>query len=204
MNRSLVVLALLSSATTAYAGPVLLAAFDNHVHGPGYVFPETQVQFILELVGSEDYVDLGTGYYWSDGDTGTIDLTPSTDPGFPLFAELITNGVDDRLGDGIIWTHQGYGGGVLYDALESDILGLTPDLTGSRLDFVRLIVRSVEFEPEIMPDDRIGYRVNYDLTFQFYGVAVPEPSTLFCILGGLAAILGRILPRRNHDMKVQL
>ena len=53
---------------------------------------------------------------------------------------------------------------------------------GYELDFVRLIVRSVHFEPWLSD----GVTVNYGLTYEFYGSVVPEPETLGLLCAGLS------------------
>ncbi len=199
MKRLLVVLALLSSASIASAGPALLGSFDGHLHGPGSAPADPSVAFVLEIEGAESYAQIGETLFWGEGGTGIVDFTPDSEPDFSTFASLLTNGSDDILKDGVFWES----GGVLSPNLESALFSGLPGFIGYELTLIRLNVHDVHFTPfQLLGLE--GLSVNYSLTYEFYGTPVPEPSTLFCISGGLIAILGPTFQRRNSDIEVLL
>ena len=187
--------AILVSLGTSRAGPVLLASLDetSGISSSGTGPPaEPRVQFVLELAPQPTVLGfrVGLGVFWEDGDTGAIDFTPETDNGFVGFAGFATNGIDDWLSDLIIFPDGGGGGG---GAPESVRLLMTPDLVGYQLDFLRLIVHDLtieEFSPVDRPDLQ-GIRVLANLTYEFYGALIPEPTTITVLATGLVFVSWR-------------
>lgn len=191
------VVAFIVSSGIARAGLVLLATHD--VQGGGGVAPqdEMRVQFVLELLVQDSFppgARLGTGIFWRDGDSGTVDFAPQTDPDFLFLAALATNGVND---DYFIYTSWPDGTGGAGGGVESRLFGHNPhageppDLVGYELELIKLTVDNLDFEP--WPgDDGDGYFVHVDLRYEFFGSVIPEPATLvFLIWAGMIKSIGR-------------
>lgn len=186
------------SSGVVRAGMVLLASFD--IHGEPAHAPETEqrVEFFLELrpfdadpPGSR----LREGTFWSEGEQGIHEFSALDTAEFALFADLATNGVNDKY---LLYTFWPGGIGSAQGGFESRLfgrepaLGELPDLFGFELDLVRISVRNVDFEPWPMPDPT-GFEVTYDLTYEFYGTPIPEPGTLLLLVSG-----GMIKLTRRH------
>ena len=90
--------------------PVLLATFDNHLFRAASAPAEPRVEFVLEVVGQESHAMLGRGIFWEEGEQAIVDFNSSMTPGYDIFADLITNGTNDLLRDGVLWSM----GGVLH------------------------------------------------------------------------------------------
>lgn len=133
-------------------------------------------------------VQLGRGVFWEQGDTGSVEFGAATDPGFEVFADLATNGMDDVFGDGVFWPT----GGVISRSLESEVFQGSPDLVGFELDFVRLSVRQVDFTPFESPTGVPGVTVDYDLTYDFFGHPIPEPSSIILVGPGAVGLMIRV------------
>lgn len=114
--------------------------------------------------------ELGRGTLWDSDTHGVFDFSVLNAPRFEAVSNGLTNGVDDYISVLVEWPGVG-GGGFLHS--ESQLLSGSPDLTGTRLDFVRLVVDELAIEPWLE-----GFFANTDVTFEFWGTVVPEPSTL--------------------------
>ncbi|GEM_PF-1959705 len=164
---------------TANAAPILLASHSSDVAGGGAPESEPQVEFILQLPGSlEDKYGLGVGAFWEA--PGQLDFTNAGDPGFAIFALSATNGIAEEFR---FWDLFPSGGGhISPPAPESLLFGVSPDLFGYELTQVRLIVENLVFQPWT-PDplnnpDLQGFTYSAEITYEFYGLPVPEPSSL--------------------------
>jgi hypothetical protein len=128
---------------------------------------------------------------WTDGESGSYDITPSNEPLFAEFASVLTNGANDNfmlltrmLGNG------GDGGTV---ASESHFFPSGHDLAGNQLDFVRLDVSNVHIwtiDPSVHWQ---GWSA--DVTYEFWGTPLPEPATALPIL--FTALMGCRRRRRR-------
>ena len=193
MNRKRILTATLLFAVfalpvRAYEEPILLASFNVRA-GLGTTPPPTdrRVAFVIG-VGTKDTIGLpidevGDQVFWSHGSSGVVDFTAKNEKDFPSFASSVTDGAND-----ILYTlaalAPGGGGGNGGGGFESDKLcktypcvGRPPDLLGYRLDILRLIVRSVDFE-RFEPKPGFFIDVRYDIAYEFYGTPIPEPHTL--------------------------
>jgi hypothetical protein len=190
--RIIHVLPMLICVPTAIASPMLLASYNRPVEGGLAPALIPEAEFILQLpTGDPPDPDpgLGAGIYWREGGTDTIDFTPQNSPTFPVFAIAATNGTPD---DFRFWNLLPPGGGSgSAPMLESTLFGRSPDLVGNTLDYVRLTVRSLQFQhwvPDPDLPDVQGFLYTADLTYEFFGTPVPEPMTaVMLIVAALAA-----------------
>ena len=173
---------------------------------------EMRVQFVLEIFAQDSFPPgprLGTGIFWRDGDSGTVDFAPETDPDFLSLAVLATNGVNDDYRIHTNWPDGAGGGGGGFESRlfgRSPHAGEPPDLVGYELELIRLTVENVNFEP--WPgDDGDGYFVLADLRYEFFGSVIPEPATLVLLVGGIAYLvpsrLRRFRTRKNRMPRVK-
>ncbi|NOS99242.1 MAG: PEP-CTERM sorting domain-containing protein [Phycisphaerales bacterium] len=182
---------LLWAATTlhsarVFADSMMLASFDTFEGGSAAPESRFQVQVVLRhdfFVPPRDALKLGEGVWWQDGDAGSVDFASSNAPNFDSFAARLIDGVDGFLYPTILASHGGAGGG----APESYFLNAFPDLIGSGIDFIRLIVNDVSIEPwESFPGNGIdGIQWFVDSTYEIWGRPVPEPGTLALVVFGL-------------------
>ena len=140
----------------------------------------TRVSLFLEH-DSEDFtqvLQLGVGQqYWAAGDSGTYDFTPTNTQYFKDFASLLTDGQDELLLE-YLYVEDCGGGNIGGDAESSRLRG-APDLIGSNLEFIRLVVNNISREPYTPPCDcGPGTRFDANINWQFWGTPVPEPTTL--------------------------
>jgi hypothetical protein len=175
---------------------MLLSSFNQHAFGGGAVNCQgDSVQFFLEH-DSENFthiVNLGKDLrFWEHSESGQFDFASSNSPDFAEFAQLVTDGHNDFI------VTLGYvfacgGGGPGYQ--EADVLGGDPDLSGTRLEFVRLIVADLTLEPQEHPCN-CGTSIHYDanLIWEFWGTPVPEPAAIVLLTVGLL-FLSRRSPR---------
>lgn len=172
------------------AGPVLLASFDFTVDTQ---IPRTdRVGFVLQFLeadnnflnigpavgGLTDDFRLGPSLFWKTGETGGLEFDASTTQDFDVFANLLTDGIDDSLL--VFWRWERDGGFAGKGDLESEILGLRPDLFGNTIERIRMSVNDIFIDPIDPFMSSVRVRVTYD----FEGTPIPEPST-----GGMAILL---------------
>jgi len=189
---------ILASGAAAQAEPVLLGSFDYRLDDVlieeaqiGFVLQHTDVGGILAvdgppLGGMSDDVRLGPSIFWEDGESGVLEFTSSSDPRFDEFTNLLTDGVDDSLI--VFWEWiigDGFGGN---GALESELFGLDTDLIGNDIELIRLTVHEVSIGP-FMPGN---LPVAFDVTYDFFGTPVTEPSTTILLIVGSAYLGCRI------------
>jgi len=193
----IVLVALLSSAATAAAGPVLLASVDVR-GGQGADSPpvDQRVAFVLALfpdfTPDTQHDGFGDDAFWGDGAVGFVDFTAYNEDDFAEFADLATNGTNNFY---LFFAQLAGGGGAGGGAPESNWLcpsypcdDRPPDLYGNRLDFVRLVVHSVDFE-RFEPEPGSVVDLVYDLTYEFYGTPIPDPETLVLSTIGVCVVL---------------
>jgi hypothetical protein len=180
---------MLAGGVPVNAGPVLLASYDEVFAGGTAPQSIAEVQFVLQLspdvpLAIEELSGLGAGIWWEEGDQGAIDFTRDTSAAFPDFAAAATDGIDSRFAS-LTGFFEGNDHGVI--APESTLFGRSPDLVGYELELVRLIVREVRFEPLII-DAFEGFSVESDISYQFYGSPIPEPSAVILLAGGVLVL----------------
>lgn len=186
---------LLASSETLTAEPVLLASYDFTSEGGHAPESDPRVEFILQLPTTfppSDFFGLGVDMdiFWEDGDQGSFDFSAGTDEAFDDFALFATDGIEDNFTIFDLFP-SGSGGGTP-PSPESVLFGVSPDLVGNELQLVRLIVHEVSFEPWV-PDpvqypEIEGFLYSADLTYEFYGTPIPEPTTLIVLACGLVII----------------
>lgn len=125
---------------------------------------------------------LGAGTRWRDGDGGTVTFNCDNSDAFADFAEYAANGLEDQIR---FWDlADGLGGNGSAFTPESEVFNRNPDLVDHRLTMVRLTVDSLRFEPWIPPwaPGCEGFLYSGDITWQFYGTRLPEPSSVILAL----------------------
>lgn len=192
----------LSMAGAASAGPVLLGSFDR-VDGSGSTgITDPRVQLGIAVLPINDLPDsvsldmiLFSDSFLEEGGSGTFDFDRHNSDLFAEFADLFTNGVDDRLVLSTVWSGFGHVG--IQTRFESfffdrDIpAGEVPDFAGYELDFIRLVIRSVDIEP-LTIQGLDGFRASLDYSYEFHGTPIPEPATfLLLVSGGMFNLIRR-------------
>jgi hypothetical protein len=182
MRIKLAIVASLCIAQPVLAGPVLLASFNKDANAGGGSGPilDDHVQFVLQLPTSPPFgtpvdpnVGVGAGTYWASGSSGSARFNVDNDPLMSTFGTLATDGMDTWIG---IYTQ--WGG---YVQPESEVFGRAPDLMGYGLSEIELVARFVEVIPL---SDLGGSMVYWDVTYNFYGMPIPEPSTTLLLSMG--------------------
>lgn len=204
MKRSIAMVALLSSATYGYAGPVLIASSQITQGGTRPLVSETQVEFILSALssGGINQASLGEGIFWNPSNHGVVEFTPNTNAGFTFVEEILTNGIEDQVFANTRWTDQG-AGGVVYS--ESLFFGgqpggnAVPDLAGYDLVSIRLIVNDFRADEVFVSPGVSVLEFTADLQYEFLGVPVPDaPTGGLLPFGAALAIAARGWLRRSQ------
>ncbi len=182
-----------TGSTLAEAEPILLASFDALVNGGHAPETDPRVEFVLQLPSTfppSAFFGIGQGVFWGADDEGSYNLRRENDPEFHNFAQFATDGIKDIFH---LWGLFPNGSGGGSPGSESELFGRAPDLQGFELDYVRLNVHSIEFEPWIpFPDVepvKQGFTYQAEITYEFYGI--PEPSTLLLLLMSVAFAANR-------------
>lgn len=186
------------SVATVTADPILLASYETTGGIEISVASEPLVRLALELSTSSPPYEsfrLGMGVMWEDNDAGVIDFAASTDDAFEGFAGLALNGIDDEFAVLVLFQDQGGGSG----GPESQLFGGSPDLVGNELEFVRLIVHDLQIEPSAQFP--LGFKVDYDLTYEFFGSLVPEPHTVALLTAGASLVFRQCGVRRAQGKR---
>ncbi len=197
--RVLTLATVLILAPTIYAGPVLLATIHKSGGLGGEPPPaDNIIEFRLSASSSPapSSPAIGQGIFWTVADVGTsADYDMSNSEPFTDFSHFLTNGIDDHLN--FLALVPGSGGGDLESSWLINPIGEdgAPDLLGSQLDFVRLTINELSFERfEQAPGVFID--VVYDISYELYGVPVPDPSTL-ALLATSSYLVGFYKRRRK-------
>jgi hypothetical protein len=196
MYESLAAVAVMVLLSGAAAQAEMLLAQHTYVSGshsswfgPGQF---SKVKFYPEhLVPSEDPLVAGEpeSPWWYDGQSGSFDLTPATATNFDAFADAITDGQDHNLylvefvasADDVYTAQTGdYGA-------ESDVLDAAPDLVGYDVTRIHVNVSNVDF----FTDSEGWKHCEALLSWQFYGIPVPEPTMLALLGLGVMAVASR-------------
>lgn len=196
MQVRCLVIAICLAQRVATGSPILLATFDTYDSGGGAPESDPRIEFVLQLPTAfppTDFFGLGQdrNIFWNDRELGTAYFNATNDPAFDLFALHATDGIDDRF---MLWTRFPSGGGNGRLGVESELFGLSPDLVGNRLDYVKLTVFDVRFEPwvpdpETFPDIQ-GYEYLGFVRYEFYGTPVPEPEAFAILAIGVLTCSG--------------
>jgi len=127
---------------------------------------------------------IGCDRVFAPGSSGVVDFDVSNTPGFARFAELITNGIDERVAHSVAMVNGSLrvvhplGGGSIVEQDFTDRRvnggtatgGLTgPDLAGFNVNRIRLEVSNVEFTRE--PNGTFSWR--YALEWTLWGRVTP-------------------------------
>lgn len=181
----------LGIAASAWAGPVLLSSYSEISSGGRAPWSDPRIQIELGLTSpmTGQGAHIGSGVFWSQGQTGIFDFSASNSVGFPLFEQLATNGIENQGGISALWSAGGGGGHGIKDSVLFDRfppIGRPPDLVGYDLDFIRLIVNRLDFTPWMPERGLEGLYYSYDITIEAYGNLVPESTTVMLLLMGLA------------------
>ncbi len=185
------------SCASASAGPMLLGSFEDYraVVSPPGVAPE--VQIVLQIgdvprpVGPA--TSLGADIWWGEGARGYVDFTGKGSPSFSVIAARAKDGILDQFAALTVFDD-----GTAHGTIESEtyLYGRDADLAGFELDLIRLIVESVQFEQQTF-DELQYYIVKTRVKYEFYGVPIPEPSSVV-VLGLLSG--GYLWPRRKLQL----
>lgn len=144
------------------------------------------LKFLIEFRPSGGLEYFGNDIYWNDDDSGSVDFTAANTPLFAPFVSWITNGLDDEI---VFMTFNQFGGGTGGGGLESEIgMGL-PDLVGNQIDRIRLVVNELSIEPYSLPPIGDGLQWEANLTWEFWGSPIPEPSTFLLVLPAFTALV---------------
>lgn len=194
-------LAGLVSCGAAWAGPVLLGSFDFDAQVELPV--GTRVGFALALLDLDTSlilpdpplgglrIDRGVQptMFWGNGESGVLEFTSATDPGFDDLASFVTDGIDDSLV--VFWNWRDGGAYEGYGLRESQRFGLESDLVGNDIDLIRLTVHEVSLDP--LGGDLVSVQTH--VTYDFYGSPIPEPATLVLLMAGFPVLMRRVRTR---------
>jgi hypothetical protein len=191
----------LASAARANASQILTSF--SYFQGGGFS-PCPQIGPVEFYVGIDGpaplyYTPIGRGLVtWSDGESGTLDITPSNEPLFPELASRLTNGLDDAfyMLDDMPGCNGGYNGGV--GGPESLFFPPPGDLAGNQLDFIRLYVSNVNIEVLDPTIQWIAWTA--DVTYEFWGTPLPEPAMALPLLCASLLFRRKARSRRNQRL----
>jgi len=145
-------------------------------------------------------LQLGADIQWTLGSSGVYDFNAINSADFLGVASRLTNGVTEDLSVGRLPFYSKPGSGLSFSGSfgtgpEDGMLGHSPDLQGSSIDFIRLVVDRVFIEATSY--DTYG-TLEWDLQakWQIWGTApIPEPSGLLLFSTGML-LVGRATRRR--------
>ncbi len=189
--------------------PILLASYEYHLEGGGArSFPgvdKWDVAIIMQL-GFYDWEPypsiraLGGDVRWADGQSGSVLFTSENDAEFDIFAEYATNGIEDQIR---FWDLTPVGGNGSPYQPESIVIKGLPDLIGYQLTAVQLTVQELSFTPWNPFPGEEGMLYSGDITWDFYGISVPEPLTMASIAIALLICVYAVsrFPSRHHDLR---
>ncbi len=159
---------------------VLLLLLDVPVHSESVLLyskrsigesrQERYVTPILRI--SIEYPDhsgakFGETAIWSNEQTGSVDFYSLNPTNFNVFVNFATNGIPERIKRCRLWG--GRTSCITVD--ESQVLGHTPDLFAYQIDFIRLVVNTIE-----MSFDGTWSSCFVDYTWEFWGQSLAIPT----------------------------
>jgi len=183
-------------AHAARAEPILLASFDAIERGAGAPETDERIQIVLRNAFFPHFepVDLGDGYWWTSGQSGTAVFTSKNTESYDAIAERLTDGIDQFLTTLVLAPNGGAGGGFF----ESRRLGSSPDLIGNTLELIRLIVHDVTINPWESPvGGTQGIEWSVDMTYEFWGIPVPELDSAMLLVVGLVYTRRHLFARKS-------
>lgn len=144
--------------------------------------------FELVLQYNLPELPIGTGFFWQDGSSGSVEFTSTSEAGFDVFVGNLTDGVDSEILTLVDLIPGGPGAGS--GRLESAWGFGTPDLVGNQIDLIRLVVDDFSIQMFVDPEFGDGVQWETHFTWEFWGEPVPEPATFamaamggFCVWG---------------------
>jgi hypothetical protein len=174
----------------------LLASFTHFNGGGSGPCEIAPVEFYLGIDGPVPlcYIPIGRGLAsWSDGESGSYEISPYSEPNWSEFCDSLTNGLDDHL----LLLSEMYGaeggGGPVWS--ESGLFPAGHDLAGNQLDLVRLDVSNVYIWTIDPATQHQGWTA--DVTYEFWGEPIPEPATMSLLLFGSVLLLPKPGSRRR-------
>lgn len=196
-------IALTSMGRVAKGESILLASYDFTSTGGHAPESDPRVEFVLQLPATSPptgYFGLGANrdIFWMDDQPGVHEFTSRDGMDFLQFAQYATDGIEQNIS---LWDLFPSGSGGASPLMrESSLFSASPDLVGNELEMVRLIVRRIEVDPWVPDPENYpeieGFRHETELTFEFYGLPIPEPSTI--ALTVIGAMMIRSLRLRDE------
>jgi len=138
-----IVALLLFPGNHAAADAVMLAEWGLITSGTRQV-PIIQARFLIKAPNSSGTLcSVGLSRAFSDGEVGTYDFFPDDvlETQFECFLENVSDGVDDTIGNWVHLLPNAGGNGI--GTAESNVFPTEPDLMGSEIAFMRLVIDSL-------------------------------------------------------------
>lgn len=166
---------LTSVKTSATIQATLLASIHDSGEGAWSVgnFSALVLSFAVNPDSPQER-EIGDALNLSDGDTGSYDFDRLNEPDFSDMVRYLTNSQNDEVG---IYRFFAGGGGGGRRSSEANMIGGNPDLAGSYISFIRLVVHSLS----IYHPDRGGTQCDYDYTWEIWGhpvVMITSPKNI--------------------------
>jgi hypothetical protein len=182
----------------ASASQLLFALNDNPDGSRVPLSAPQGLQFVIEFRSPSTpsvFELLGREAYWQDGASGSYDFGVGNSPEFSQLSQLVTNGLDDEIS--LLWYNDFYGsGGIMWP--ESQFGFGNPDLAGNQIDFIRLVVHDLSIQPYSDPPYGEGLQWNAHITWEFWGIPLPEPASALLLLCGSILLRRRARSHRSR------
>ncbi len=178
------------------AEEILLATAHVTQGGRSTVSGDAEAQFVLSALAIDDtaQVSIGEGIYWGQDGNGVVEFFKGKDPSFGELASILSNGINDQVFISTRWRNGGTSG-IVYQ--ESLFFGRTqdtwsvPDLLGYDLSRVRLTVDDFHFDKITLPPGITTLEYDANLTYEFFGLSVPDVGTVWLLAVGAGIIACR-------------
>jgi hypothetical protein len=184
----------------ASVGDLLLAEFNRDFGGGTRALLDT-VSFYLAVEAPDHVIGIPSeqlfdAFTWTEGDDGAVlDLNATVDADFKHVAGLLADGIDERVLFGSKLGSGGGGQGVFESVLfHGGAMGTSPvDLAGHQLTRVQLAINAIALpSPGSDPNgDGLWTDVQANITYRFFGVVVPEPTSLVSAVSLLVVMVVR-------------